>query len=246
MASIEPDLVIAERFRGPTRSGNGGYTAGVLAARLGWPADVTLRRPPPLARPLRVRRRADGAAELLDGEVLIAEAISASVEAEPGPAVSLAAAGIASGRYVGFARHPFPECFVCGPHRHEGDGLRIFPGPLAAVEGVAAPWVPDPGLAGPNGHVRPEFVWAALDCPGAFASGFPETPMVLGRLAAEIRSPLMPGVPYVIVGWPNGVEGRKHRTTTALLSIDGELLATAYATWLSIGSAELDTRFSPT
>ena len=46
-------LVVPHRFRGPARSGNGGWTAGVLAAYLpgDGPVTVTLRRPPPLARP---------------------------------------------------------------------------------------------------------------------------------------------------------------------------------------------------
>ena len=36
----------------------------------------------------------------------------------------------ASATYPGFSAHPFPTCFVCGPERAEGDGLRLFPGRL--------------------------------------------------------------------------------------------------------------------
>lgn len=239
-STAEGDLVIAERFRGPTASANGGYTAGLLAALVDGPAQVTLRRPPPLARRLRVRRSADGAAQLLDGNGVIAEAVPARVEAATLAPVGLAAAEAASARYHGFARHPFPECFVCGPQRIETGGLRIFPGPLAGREGVAAPWVPDDSLAGLAGHVRPEFIWAALDCPGAFASGFPEIMMVLGRLAVEIRRPASAGQPLVVVGWPEGAEGRKHFAITALFTTDGELVAVARATWIALEAAELE------
>ncbi len=234
------DLVIAERFRGPTRSANGGYTAGLLAALLDGPAQVTLRRPPPLARRLRVRRSADGAVELLDGKGVIAAAIPARVGAATPAPVGLAAAEAASARYTGFARHPFPECFVCGPQRIETGGLRIFPGPLAGREGVASPWVPEGSLADPDGHVRSEFIWAALDCPGAFASGFPAITIVLGRLAAKIRRPARPGQPYVVVGWPAGADGRKRFAVTALFTPDGELLAAARATWIALEAPELE------
>lgn len=53
-------LVIDARFNGPVGSGNGGYTAGLVASRLAAPpghtAQVTLRVPPPLDTPLRVTR----------------------------------------------------------------------------------------------------------------------------------------------------------------------------------------------
>ncbi|HEY3542877.1 MAG TPA: ASCH domain-containing protein, partial [Gaiellaceae bacterium] len=49
------DLVIAARYRGPARSGNGGYTCGLVAGLLGGSdVEVTLRAPPPLDRPLRI------------------------------------------------------------------------------------------------------------------------------------------------------------------------------------------------
>jgi hypothetical protein len=46
----------AARFCGPPGSGNGGYTAGRLAAMIGNPAETTLRRPPPLETGMRVER----------------------------------------------------------------------------------------------------------------------------------------------------------------------------------------------
>ena len=80
------ELVIARRFRGPAGSGNGGYTCGVVAAALGdGPAEVTLRLPPPLDRPLRVEPRGGGIA-VLDGDAVVAEARPAEVDVDPPPA----------------------------------------------------------------------------------------------------------------------------------------------------------------
>src|SRR5690606_8970580 len=93
----------------------------------------------------------------------------------------------AAQRYPGLETHPFPGCFVCGTKREPGDGLRIFAGPTGRDGLVAAPWIPDTGLAGEDGNVRPEFLWAVLDCPGAFsfepAAG---NACVLGEMAASL------------------------------------------------------------
>ena len=50
------ELVIDPRFNGPVGSANGGYTCGLVADFLDGTAEVTLRRPPPLGRPLGVER----------------------------------------------------------------------------------------------------------------------------------------------------------------------------------------------
>jgi len=162
----------------------------------------------------------------------VAEGIPRRVEVEAPEPVRLGDGVQAARRYPGFALHPFPNCFVCGPKRAEGDGLRIFAGPVTGRKVVAAPWTPDETLAGSDGLVRLEFLWAALDCPGAFANGFPAVPMVLGRLAARVLRPAHPGDKSVVVGWSEGVEGRKHIAGTALFGVDGELRAVARATWI--------------
>ena len=152
-------LTIDGRFNGPEGSGNGGYTCGLIAGLLGRTAEVTLRRPPPLDRPLDVEREGD---RLLvrDGDALMAEAEPAKVELDVPAPPSYREAERASARYPGFEEHSFPTCFVCGPAREPGDGLRIFAGPMGAGR-VASPWTP--------AEVAPELVWAALDCPGAIA-----------------------------------------------------------------------------
>ena len=67
-------------FCGPPDSGDGGYVCGVLAAYLSEPAEVTLRRPPPLGIPLTVTREASSARLEHDG-ALVAEAVPAVAEA---------------------------------------------------------------------------------------------------------------------------------------------------------------------
>jgi len=73
-------IVIARRFRGPEASGNGGYTAGLIARELGvQEAEVTLRLPPPLDEPLRL----DGDGRVWDDEALVAEARTGEVGIAP-------------------------------------------------------------------------------------------------------------------------------------------------------------------
>lgn len=232
----DQEIRVEERFRGPPDSANGGYVCGLVAGIIGGAAEVTLRRPPPIGRPLVVRH--DGGVAFLDGEAVVAEGVSADVEVEAPEPIGLRDAVDAARRYPGFVLHPFPTCFVCGPERNEGDGLRIFPGPVTGREIVAAPWTPDHTLAGADGRVQPEFVWAALDCPGAFANGFPQIPMVLGRITGRLVAAVEPGEECVVVGWSAGVEGRKHFAGTALFGADGELRAIARATWIRLIQAE--------
>ncbi len=225
--------MIERRFRGPTPTANGGYTCGLVAAQVDAPAvEVTLRAPPPLERPLTVERDGD-AVHVRDGDQLIAEAAPATVELLPPRVVTSDEAKRAEARYSGHEEHPFPECFVCGPHREHGDALRLEPGPVDGERLVATRWTPDASLAGEDGLVRPEFIWAALDCPGAFAVELVgRGTRVLGRLAARIDSLPQADEETVVVGWPMGGEGRRLEAGTALLGADGRVLAVARAVWI--------------
>src|SRR5690348_13590046 len=119
-------IVIARRFRGPEASGNGGYSAGLIARELGGhEVDVTLRLPPdPVAW----------------GDAVAAESVDLD--------------------------SPFPQCFVCGHARGE-DGLHLHAGPVEGRDVLAAHWTVSDDTVGE------EFAWAALDCPGAYATGVP-------------------------------------------------------------------------
>ena len=229
----DPTIVIPRRFRGPAESGNGGYVCGLLAGFVEADAvEVTLRQPPPLDRSLVVTREGRRV-RLFDGELLVAEAVAADLELEVPVPVSWNDAVAASALYVRFGEHEFPECFVCGPAREPDDGLRVFAGPVAGAEGVvAAPWVAR--------EVSSEIVWAAIDCPGAFAVGFSaRRETVLGRMTARILRFPAEGERCVSIGWPLGEDGRKLYAGTALFSEAGELLALARQTWI-VPRAESD------
>lgn len=230
-------ITIAAKYCGPPDSGNGGYTCGRLAARLAGPVEVTLRRPPPLDRELTLLRNPAGLI-LMDGETPVAEARRTRFELEPPHCPGLGAAAEASGRYHGYHEHAFPTCFVCGPVRAAGDGLRIFAGEVDGDGLVACPWKPAAELAGDDGRVRPEFVWAALDCPGAWA-WLTElaNPLVLGRLAAVIDAPVTAGHPHIVGGWRLGHEGRKYYSGTVIWGADGTVCARARATWIEVEPA---------
>ena len=230
-------ITVARRFCGPPDSGNGGYTCGLVAAALPGVVAVTLKRPPPLERALQLVRTPEGVA-LLDGESTVAEARRATLELQPPPCPGLAVATEAAARYHGLEEHAFPSCFVCGTGRAPGDGLRIFAGDAHMDGLVAGPWKPGAELADASGRVRPEFVWAALDCPGAWAwLEELERPLVLGRLTAALDIPLQAGRPYIVGGWRLGRDGRKHGAGTAIWSADGTVCARAQATWIEIDPA---------
>ena len=232
---MSDQITIDRRFRGPPKSANGGYVGGIVAGLIGGTAEITLRLPPPIDTPLDMRRHDDGRVALLDGESVVAEGIPTTLEIEIPEPVSFSDAEEAAKSFPWFERNPYKTCFVCGPDRNEGDGLRIFAGPVAERDIVAAPWTPDASLSDGNGAVRPEFVWSALDCPGAFA--FIESAddiVLLGRLAARLIEPVQVSQRYVVIGWQLGSEGKKLYIGTALYSHAGTLHAYAKATWFRI------------
>lgn len=227
-------ILIERRFCGPPDSGNGGYTCGRLATFVGGPALVRLQVPPPLGVEMTVRKAAAGV-ELVNGASVVAWARASEVALQVPAAPAWDEADAASRGYRGFRSHPFPTCFVCGPDRGPGDGLRVFAGPLGRDKAVAATWTPDTSLAGPDGRILPEFLWAALDCPGGFSFEHPEsTAVVLGEMAAHLTGPALAGERCVVIGWELGREGRKHHTGTALFSAAGECIGVARATWFEV------------
>jgi len=220
----EATVTIDRRYRGPRTSANGGYAAGLLGSRLGTASQVTLRLPPPLERPLTVRR--DGDRLLLeDGDVLVAEATAGDPGVTPPPAPGAAVAEGAAAGVGAWGPPEFAECFVCGV-RDDGSGLGIHPGPVPGADGlVAATWIAH--------DVTPEVVWAAIDCPGAYAAGDPERgEIVLGRMTARVDRPPEDGEGCVVVGWPLGEDGRKLFAGTALFGASGDLLAVARQVWI--------------
>ncbi|MGC0422365.1 hypothetical protein [Embleya sp. AB8] len=243
--SAPPPLVVAARFNGPPGMGNGGYLAGLLAGRaVGGTASgvtVTLRRAIPLDRPLAIERGAEAGAPtvLLDADGPIAEAVPVD-PALPLPApidpVTPAEARAASETFAGFDPwNPYTDCFVCGTARAEGDGLRLFPGMLAdRPDTNACVWTPHPSLVAPGTEqVGPEFVWAALDCPGGWTGMDADTALLLGRMTAHVYALPYPDEPCVVLGRRLGREGRKVRTATTLYDAEGRPAAHAEQVWIA-------------
>jgi len=238
---MNDSLIIPFRFRGPPDSGNGGYVCGRIAGYVDGPVTVTLRRPPPLATAMTVEREGAGSVRVHHDRMLIAEATRAPGDPEPGAPgpVSLAEAHAAAGRARYYADPLFPDCFVCGTGRGPGDGLRIFPGPLAGRRSWAAPWTPDPSVSDAGGRVRPEMVWAALDCPSGIAAADAaglerDTAILLGRMTASLAALPRSGDRCLVLAWPGERDGRKLLAGSALLGPGGQVLAAARAVWLTV------------
>jgi hypothetical protein len=196
----------------------------MLAGFAGEHVAVSLRRPVPLDRALGVSRYAGGSAALLDGDEVVAQAVAEAFDADVPDPVELDAAREATTRYRGQRDGVFSRCFVCGLARD--DGFHVHPGEVSGRELVASPWTPPHWAADAEGNVRPEFVWAALDCPASFAA--PELG-VLARFAVRIDAPVAAGHEHVVVGWPLGAQGRKQDAGSAIFTAGGELLAVARA-----------------
>lgn len=231
-------LVISSRFCGPPKSGNGGYVCGRVAAHLPGSASVRLKAPPPLETELRIEA-SESEARLMHGPNVIAEAKAAALDLTPPVAPSFAEAEEAAKSYTGFARHVFPRCFVCGPQRASGDGLRIFPGSTTSQSMVASPWVPDPSLGNGSNMVRTEFLWAAVDCTSGFAVlPVPEgKAIVLGELCVRIDGGVTAGEKCVVIGWPLQIDGRKRSAGSAVFASSGRPVAVGRATWIEVPSS---------
>jgi hypothetical protein len=254
------DLVVPARFCGPPISGNGGWTSGAMAElvhgrpspehgdhAVPWPAiTVTLRRPPPLDTPVPTTET-DGVTTAADDLGTVAQAERAEHALTEVESVDAAAARAAEASYAGWVSHPFTSCFTCGPDRVEGDGLRIFPGPVDDYDGatrVAAVWTPHPSTAEDwhayeDDHRRASLpvTWAALDCPGGWAADLANNPAVLGRMTARVDTLPVVGEEHVVVGQLRGGEGRKLHTAATLYDVDGRVVATAEHTWITVDPA---------
>lgn len=226
-------LSVDARFCGPPGYANGGYLCGLIGSALGRTVTVRLNRPVPLETTLDLLPDGEGRWQLQQEGQGLALVREATLDLElPSPPRYVDALD-ASLHYIGFENHPYPRCFVCGPDRKRHDGLRIFAGrgPGAAV--AAAAWLPDASLGGRDGKVAPEFMSAALDCPGFFALTN-ERPgaWLLGEFTAHVDRCVHVDEPCVVVGWPIATEGRKRIVGTAVYDEDGEPCGYARGLWI--------------
>jgi hypothetical protein len=173
---------------------------------------------------------------------LVDEALRVVAEAAPGTFSRAAVAPVGRDRaaaahsaYRGLDDHSFDGCFVCGPGREPGDGLRLAPGVIGEGR-TACVWTPDDSLADPArpGVAGREFVWAALDCPGGWTSDLVARPLVLGRMTATVvRQPQL-GRPVVVVGELAETQGRKTLTSVSAYADDGTLVGRSEQTWIEV------------
>lgn len=230
-------MVVSRRFCGPSNSGNGGYVCGRIARHISGPATVRLFSPPPLETELRIESE-DDVVKLFHESVLIAEGRRKELDLTLPLSPCFSEAKEASKLYLGFTSHNFPRCFVCGPARKNGDGMRIFAGPLKDSPVLAAPWIVDASLDR-DSRIPDEFLWAALDCP----SGFAVLPVaegmtiVLGQLSGHIYGSVRASEKCVVIGWPIHIEGRKRISGSAVFSEAGDVVAIGRATWIEVSQS---------
>lgn len=223
-------VIIKPQFCGPSSSGNGGYTSGLVAQEFGAVAQVTLQKPPPLERELAFVR--NSVLELIDAE------LGVIAFAKPGQLGNEIAGFVEPERITAALLHfphddhPFPRCFTCGTDRHLGDGLQIYSPFLG--DGVAAGiWRPHESFF-IQGEVPTPIMWAAMDCPGYWAAGPGAQPAVLGRMTGEVLRNVKPNADYISVGQLVAKDGRKISSLTAIFDLAGELIARSEQTWIEI------------
>ncbi|GIH21310.1 hypothetical protein Raf01_94820 [Rugosimonospora africana] len=236
-----PTLTVPSRFRGPAGSANGGYVCGRIAEYLDGPVTVTLRRPPPLDTPMTVESDGGDGLRLRHGSTLVAEAAQAhnSPTLRVPDTASMAEARAAEGRAAYFQDPLYPDCFVCGTGRQPGDGLRVFAGPVPGRGLWAAPWTPDASLANGSRRLRPEIVWAVLDCPSGIAAAeavdlSENTAILLGRMTVLLAEVPAVGERYRVIAWPIAHDDRKLTAGSALLGPGDGVLAVAETVWLTV------------
>jgi hypothetical protein len=228
-------VVIPRRFNGPPDSGQGGYSCGLVAERIGATASVSLRRPPPLERPLDVSRGDAGSVALLDAGDVVADGGPAELELDVPEPASLEEAQRAAGNSPWIDRHPFPSCFGCGPQRSQDEAIAVIMGALDGRDVHASVWTPQPDFADADGAVTPLFMWAALDCPTSSRACLGAAgPCVLGRLTVRLVAPARAGEQHVVTSWLVGRDGRKRYGGAAIHTADGELCGYSEGLWIEL------------
>jgi hypothetical protein len=106
--------------------------------------------------------------------------------------------------------------------------MNVFPGASEKDPALfASTWIADT----PAGR---EFVWAALDCPGAWAAGMTNRDLVLGRITASVTATPSVAEPCVVTSRLVAQDGRKFSTASAVYGHDGRLLGEAESVWIEV------------
>jgi len=228
----ECTLQVAPRYCGPPASANGGYVCGLVAAAIGRPVTLRLVKPIPVQSPLNLRPGDDGLWRLFAGDVAVIEVRDAQPPLVPPAVCEYASAAAAALQTIDPAIHPCPGCFVCGPARAVGDGLRLSAGAVAGRDIVATPWRPAAEFAAADGTIVTEIVAAALDCPGYQSLRSEGGFWLLGEYTVHQTGHVRADEACVITGWEISRRGRIANVGTALYGADGGLRAVAAGTWI--------------
>lgn len=231
-------IIIDPHYCGPRAMANGGYAAGRFASAIDGSAEITLRAPVRFNTPIAFEpdEAGKGRFRIVAGGAEIAAVRPGAVTIDLPPVPPEASIEAARQAYLDDDGMTlvYPYCFVCGKRRDAHDGLCIFAGAAPDSPVNADHWTPAEHLAGDDGLVRPEFLWAALDCPSAFALRMGDRPVLLGRLAGDIRRRPKPGERLIAMAWKTASEGRKHFSDSALVDANGEVIAAANALWIEL------------
>lgn len=135
----------------------------------------------------------------------------------------------------------YPTCFVCGPAATHTAALHTYPA-WVDDQRLSIPWVPSEALGvdargGPR--VAELVVAAALDCPSAWAvmhaanaAGYPA--VLLGTMRLQIAASVEPLDPVRITAQLDAVEGRRLRARSAIVDMEGRVLAAVDAQHVAV------------
>ncbi|TGL63510.1 hypothetical protein [Leptospira sarikeiensis] len=239
------NMILSQRFCGPPKTGNGGFTAGILveAVRTN-AAEIRLLGPTPVETPILMESESGQRGAIYDDSKKILATLK-SIPNEDFPEYKLPFVPDLedvkkiSALYPGFTTHPFPTCFVCGPKREVHDGMRIFVGPAPEQIGfenlMAGHWLPDQSVSSQDGSVRDAAIWGALDCPGGFSAVLYEPQLiVLSKIRGKIIEHPKIGEDYTVLSWRLQKMSRAFKVMTAIFESDSKrLFAIAEALWLA-------------
>jgi len=228
---VADTLIIDPRYCGPRSLGHGGYFAGLLAPAISNTTEVTLRSPIPVGAPINVSSSETGVTAYTLAGTLIAETVGVEAALTPCPTVSLPSARLSEARSHELPHHNV-ECFACGRRRPSHDGLGLTPGETGAGI-VACTWTPKIEFSATTDFVSPEFAWAALDCPGAYALPTPNMVM-LGRITASLCGRIRLLEPHVVCARLSKQLGPRFFTDSAIYTASGELRAMAHSIWFEV------------
>ncbi|TGK07407.1 hypothetical protein EHO59_04705 [Leptospira semungkisensis] len=239
------NTILSRRFCGPPKTGNGGFTAGILVEAVGTnAAEIRLLNPTPVETSIIMESEDGQRGAIYDNSKKPFATLKSIAEEDfpeyPLPFIpDLEDAKKISAFYPGFTTHPFPTCFVCGPKREVHDGMRIFVGPAPEQVGfenlMVGHWLPDGTVASEDGSVRDAAIWGALDCPGGFSAVLGEPQLiVLSKIRGKIIERPRVGEDYIVASWRLQKMSRAFKVMTAIFQSDSKrLLAIAEALWLA-------------